>query len=147
MSRKADDLVSHNTAAAPPQHWYKAVDYHRLQPVGRATYVTVAGRELAVFRLPDGGVAVTDNACPHAGGNLAGGVVSEGMVECPWHGWRFRLDTGASLHNDAVSVATYPCELRGDELWVRLAAQGSPGAPSPPRQCGTPGGSAATGGT
>jgi nitrite reductase (NADH) small subunit len=49
---------------------------------GRA--VTVDGERIAVFRC-DGGVRAVSNACPHAGGPLADGVVAGDTVTCPLH--------------------------------------------------------------
>ena len=49
---------------------------------GRA--ITVAGETLAVFRC-DGGVRAVSNACPHAGGPLADGIVAGDTVTCPLH--------------------------------------------------------------
>ncbi len=49
---------------------------------GRA--VTVDGERIAVFRC-DFGVRAVANACPHAGGPLADGVVAGDTVTCPLH--------------------------------------------------------------
>ena len=49
---------------------------------GRA--VTVGGQRIAVFRC-DGAVRAVANACPHAGGPLADGVVAGDTVTCPLH--------------------------------------------------------------
>lgn len=87
---------------------------------GRA--VTVAGRRIAVVRLPDGFVAI-DGACPHAGGPLADGIVTASCVTCPLHGWRFDLRTGAPAGGGAsAGVRTYEVRERGDELYVRVPA-------------------------
>jgi nitrite reductase [NAD(P)H] small subunit len=66
---------------------------------GRA--VTVGGETLAVFRC-DGGIRAVSNACPHAGGPLADGIVAGDTVTCPLH---MRV---VDLLNGAVS----DCERR-----------------------------------
>ncbi|MEA2671057.1 MAG: nitrite reductase small subunit [Chloroflexota bacterium] len=58
---------------------------------GRA--VTVEGERIAVFRC-DGGVRAVSNACPHAGGPLADGVVAGDTVTCPLHMRVVDLRTG-----------------------------------------------------
>ncbi len=83
----------------------------RLMPTTRCAsgvgqFVEIAGHELAVFRLdhPPRYIVIR-NSCPHAGGNLAAGAVDGHCVECPWHHWRFDLDTGAcTLSADARLV-------------------------------------------
>lgn len=83
--------------------------------VDGGTFVSIGGIELAVFRLGDE-VAVLDNSCPHAGGNLSGGEVVDGGVECPWHNWRFDVRTGACAHAPGVLVNRYPAVVR--DGWV-----------------------------
>ena len=77
---------------------------------GKGKYVEVGGFQLAVF-LHEGNVYVMDNCCPHAGGNLAGGVVEQGCAVCPLHYWSFRLDTGQLRDSPGVRVTTYATRL------------------------------------
>ncbi len=82
--------------------------------------LTVAGRRVAVFRLP-GGWAAIDGDCPHRGGPLSDGIVAERCVTCPLHGRRFDLITGAHAQGeDGVTVHEIR-EQRG-RLYLRLAA-------------------------
>ncbi len=80
--------------------------------------VVVGGRRVAVFRTLHGWRAL-GGTCPHAGGPLADGIVSERCVTCPLHGWRFDLDTGEALNADA-RVERYEVLERGGELWLRV---------------------------
>ncbi|HEV8291160.1 MAG TPA: Rieske 2Fe-2S domain-containing protein, partial [Tepidisphaeraceae bacterium] len=73
-------------------------------------YVEVGAFQLAVF-LHEGQPRVMDNYCPHAGGNLAGGVIEDGCAICPWHAWGFRVDNGELRDCPAVTVATYPARI------------------------------------
>jgi nitrite reductase (NADH) small subunit len=81
--------------------------------------VTVAGRRIAVFRLRDGFAAV-DASCPHRGGPLSDGLVADGCVTCPLHGWRFDLRTGSALSGDGA-LTVHAVVERGGELWLTLA--------------------------
>jgi nitrite reductase (NADH) small subunit len=76
----------------------------------RGKYVEIDGFQLAVF-LHEGKPFVMDNYCPHAGGNLAGGVVSEGCAVCPLHFWAFRLDSGELRDAPGCVVKTYKTRL------------------------------------
>ena len=40
--------------------------------------------------------------CAHAGGPLPEGTVVDGCIECPWHGSRFRLDSGRIARGPAL---------------------------------------------
>jgi len=81
-------------------------------------YVTLGRRALAVFRVGDGAVRVTDDACPHAGASLAGGFIEEGCVVCRYHAWAFDLNTGRCPDNPSIGVRVYPAEVREGEVWA-----------------------------
>ena len=90
-------------------------------PLLEGRSVAVAGRRVAVFRLPEGFVAL-DAVCPHAGGPLSDGIVAANCVSCPLHGWRFELRSGAPAGGGATSgVAAHEVLERDGELYVRLA--------------------------
>jgi nitrite reductase/ring-hydroxylating ferredoxin subunit len=82
---------------------------------GRAV-VGVGGREVAVF-LVDGRVHAFANACPHEGNPLVLADVAGPTLTCPFHGWRFDVETGACLVGEAPAKR-FDAEIRGDEVWV-----------------------------
>src|ERR1051325_10814515 len=58
--------------------------------------------------------------CTHYHGPLAEGVVTEGVVRCPWHHACFDVRTGEALHAPALSpVACWKVERQGDTVTVR----------------------------
>ena len=67
--------------------------------VGKTYSFTVADRPLALVRTADG-FHVLDGRCPHQGGPLGEGNVSDGKLRCPWHGYDFDLKTGKGAGND-----------------------------------------------
>ncbi|GAA2547848.1 Rieske (2Fe-2S) protein [Pseudonocardia hydrocarbonoxydans] len=77
---------------------------------GRDSWVVGApdGRRFAVFRV-DGGLRVTDAVCPHNQGPLDQGWLRDGrVVVCPWHWYRFDLDTGECETTPQHRLGTYP---------------------------------------
>jgi nitrite reductase (NADH) small subunit len=95
-------------------------------PPGEGRAVTVAGRRIALFHAESGWFAL-DNACPHRGGPLADGILSDRCVTCPLHERRFDLATGAAL-TDGGGVTAYRIELRGQAVMIDLV----PAAPREP---------------
>ena|SRR5688572_16266682 len=87
---------------------------------GKGRYVEVGRFQLAVF-LHEGKPVVMDNYCPHAGGNLAGGVIEDGCAICPWHAWAFRVDNGELRDVPSVRVEVYPARVRGNLVEANLA--------------------------
>jgi nitrite reductase/ring-hydroxylating ferredoxin subunit len=88
---------------------------------GCAKYVVAGEKELAVFRLaePDRFI-VTNNSCPHAGGNLAAGTIEGGQVTCPWHQWQFDLDSGTCTLSERVRLRQYECRVEDGFVYARL---------------------------
>lgn len=90
-------------------------------PAGGVKVVRVDDREIAVFRLADGYHAM-DDVCTHDGGPLAEGLIEDHVIECPRHGARFDIRTGAVLSMPATqSVTTYPVRVVGDQIQVALS--------------------------
>lgn len=87
-------------------------------PAGTARVVRLDDQPLAVFHI-EGEYHVIDDMCTHDGGELASGVVSGHEIECPRHGARFDIRTGAALCMPATApVAHYPVRVVGDEIQV-----------------------------
>jgi len=90
-------------------------------PLGSQRFVSLAGRELALFHLADPPrLMAVNNGCPHAGGNLSAGTVCGSVVACPWHQWEFDLATGRCVHNEAVQLRRHAVAVRDGGVWVDL---------------------------
>ncbi len=110
-------LMKHHSSERFDMAWQQLIAVDRCQR-GAGTFVEHDGLELAVFVLGDSPrVVVTDNACPHASGNLSGGTIDGETVECSWHHWKFDLNTGVCTHSDRARVRTYPAEIRDGHVW------------------------------
>jgi nitrite reductase/ring-hydroxylating ferredoxin subunit/uncharacterized membrane protein len=103
-------------------------DFEPVIPVGeiaenKAYRVTVAGTPVLLVRL-NGTFAALAATCPHAGGPLDEGRIENGVVECPWHGSRFRLRDGRVLTGPAtVNAPRY--EVRVHDGLVELRRTGT----------------------
>jgi len=87
-------------------------------PAGKAKQVSVNGKTVAVFNS-NGTFYALDNECPHRGGPLAEGELSATEVECPWHGARFDITTGAHLCPPAPrGVTAYKVQVVGQDVQV-----------------------------
>ncbi|MBL7977913.1 MAG: Rieske 2Fe-2S domain-containing protein [Bacteroidetes Order II. Incertae sedis bacterium] len=78
---------------------------------GQFTKVWQENRPLFLTRL-EGRVVGYEDFCPHRGAPLSQGKVWGGReVECPYHGWRFNLETGENTFVP-VKNACRPCTLK-----------------------------------
>lgn len=83
-----------------------------------AVGVEVGGVEVAVARDGDDFFALED-LCSHAAVALSEGDVADCRIECWLHGSEFDLRTGEPSGLPATEpVATFPVEVRGDDVYV-----------------------------
>ncbi|MEK9658504.1 MAG: Rieske (2Fe-2S) protein [Chloroflexota bacterium] len=74
-------------------------------------------KAMAVFE-ENGHFHALNFICPHQGGPISAGPIKDGVVECPWHAWRFHADTGLSTEADGDCLTVYETKVEGDTLYV-----------------------------
>lgn len=83
----------------------------------RARVVSVGGERVAVFRYGNKLSAIS-NVCRHQNGPLGEGRIIDGCVTCPWHGYQYLPDCGASPPPFTEKVPTYRLRLESGRVWV-----------------------------
>jgi methionine sulfoxide reductase heme-binding subunit len=91
-------------------------------PENRAVIVSVAGERVAVFRY-EGKVSAISNVCRHQNGPLGEGRIIDGCVTCPWHGYQYRPETGASPPPFDDKVATFQTKIVNGKVLLHPCAQ------------------------
>jgi 3-phenylpropionate/trans-cinnamate dioxygenase ferredoxin subunit len=87
---------------------------------GRVKVVSAGETRLAVCRVGDEYFAIED-VCTHDDGPLGAGSLDGAVIECPRHGARFDVRTGAVLRMPAVApVPTFPVQIEEGELFVEV---------------------------
>jgi nitrite reductase (NADH) small subunit/3-phenylpropionate/trans-cinnamate dioxygenase ferredoxin subunit len=79
----------------------------------------IDGKLIALFRRGDFVYAI-DDVCPHMGGSLSEGDVTEGIVTCPWHAWKFRFTDGTWADNPRIRIGSYPVRIIDGEVYVQV---------------------------
>lgn len=69
-------------------------------PPGFSAVFNAETDEVWVVKLA-GKLLALSNVCPHKLGPLAEGDISDGKVECPWHGYVFNLATGQCINHSS----------------------------------------------
>ena len=88
---------------------------------GSVRVVEADGKSLALGHCEDGTWGAIDNVCTHDGGVLGEGELEDCLVECPRHGARFDLLTGAVKALPAVfGVNAYPVRVVDGRVEVDL---------------------------
>jgi nitrite reductase (NADH) small subunit len=86
---------------------------------GKAKEFSVGGKMICVANV-GGTISAMDNVCLHRGGPLGTGVVLDGKIVCPWHGWAWDPVTGAVAHSPDIKTAVYPIQVEGDDVLIEL---------------------------
>lgn len=86
-------------------------------PDARAFVACLAGERVAVFRHGDRLSAVS-NVCQHQNGPLGEGRIVNGCIVCPWHGYEYRPDTGASPPPFTEKVPTFSIRVAAGRVLV-----------------------------
>ena len=86
-----------------PDGWYFLLMSSELQEE-QLIELTWMGKEIVVWRDETGAVCVADAFCPHLGSHLgpsAGGMVRDGKLVCPFHGFEYDITGKCVLVRDA----------------------------------------------
>ena len=90
-------------------------------PPGGRKIVRLDDQPVAIFHLDDGYYAI-DDVCTHDGGPVAEGPLEGQVIECPRHGARFDVKTGAVLCLPATApIPIYAVRVDGDDIQVGWA--------------------------
>lgn len=100
----------------------------------------VEGREIGVFQI-DGEYRAFLNWCPHQAAPVCEGRThgqwdadfdpetletskmwreDKPVLNCPWHGWQFDLDSGTCLSDEDVSLPEYSVHAKDGDIVVSI---------------------------
>lgn len=89
---------------------------------GEALRVEIGEREIAIFNL-DGAFYATSDVCTHSFASLSDGFIEDACVECPLHGGRFDIKTGAAIEEPCTEdLEIFPVRIDGDTVLVTVPA-------------------------
>lgn len=100
----------------------------------KAKIVSVGGRSIGIIKA-NGKVYAVRNVCPHKGapicrGQLRGTMLpsdpstfvfglEDQVLQCPWHGWEFNLDSGEQLCGSS-RLKLYPVTMQEGSVFLDL---------------------------
>ncbi len=87
-------------------------------PEKRACIRTISGERVAIFKY-DGKISAVSNVCQHQNGPLGEGVIGDdGCITCPWHGFQYQPETGASPPPFTEKVPTFNVKVEDGKVFV-----------------------------
>ncbi len=76
-------------------------------------------KEICVANV-NGTCSAMDNTCLHQGGPLGQGVILDGKLVCPWHGWEWDPKTGRAVHVPNAKVTVYPLKIENGDVLIEI---------------------------
>src|SRR5271170_4382928 len=99
----------------------KAADVSEI-PQGTMKIVKLMGHEISIANV-EGQFHAFSNSCTHAGGPLGRGKLEGFVVQCPLHGSKFDVRTGAVVgHPAQAPVRTFVVKVEKGTVWVKSTA-------------------------
>jgi nitrite reductase/ring-hydroxylating ferredoxin subunit len=86
-------------------------------PENRARITCLSGERVAIFKY-DGKISAVSNVCQHQNGPLGEGKIVSGCITCPWHGYQYEPDTGASPPPFVEKVPTFNVRVKNGRVFV-----------------------------
>lgn len=86
-------------------------------PENRAAIRTIGGERVAIFKY-EGKVSAISNVCRHQMGPLGEGKIIDGCITCPWHGFQYLPETGASPPPFTEKVETFDVKVENGVVYV-----------------------------
>jgi glycine/D-amino acid oxidase-like deaminating enzyme/nitrite reductase/ring-hydroxylating ferredoxin subunit len=88
-------------------------------PPGKIKVMKLGDREIWVANI-DGTFYAHPNKCTHAGGPVGRGKLTGAVIQCPFHGSKFDVRTGAVVGPPAkIELPSYEVRVEGTGIWVR----------------------------
>ena len=89
-------------------------------PEGEIHTLSAGGKKVALAHIGSEFFAI-DDTCTHAQCSLGEGSLIEQEVECPCHGSRFDVKSGAVRFLPATApIAIYPVKVEGEDILVEI---------------------------
>lgn len=98
--------------------WTKTLDLKDL-PDGTTQVLDVNDESILLSRFGDK-VTCFSNSCAHMGLRLDDGVIDEGLITCPFHGFRYSLESGECLTAPEVQLQPHGVRVTNGAIEVRL---------------------------
>lgn len=86
-------------------------------PENRARLVCLSGERVAIFKYGNK-ISAVSNVCQHQNGPLGEGKIIDGCITCPWHGYQYLPDTGASPPPFREKVPTFQVRVQNGRVFV-----------------------------
>lgn len=111
-----ESRVDHRKLATAGDGFLDACSVEEI-PEKCAAVVSVRGERVAIFKY-DGKISALSNVCRHQNGPLGEGKIIDGCITCPWHGYQYLPENGASPPPFTEKVSTFQTRVVNGRVWI-----------------------------
>ena len=99
--------------------WVSVARAEDLAHPGSFVTASIAGNPVVVVRGKDGELRAMSNVCTHRGSTLVDGAGTASALQCPYHGWTFRLngELAAAPQMPGLETADHCLPVFAVEVW------------------------------
>jgi nitrite reductase/ring-hydroxylating ferredoxin subunit/Fe-S cluster biogenesis protein NfuA len=98
--------------------WRRAATLADLQD-GETRFVEIDGHSVILSRFGDR-ISAFKNACAHMGLEISQGEITDAIITCPHHGFRYALESGECLTAPEVQLQPHGVRVKGHNIEVRI---------------------------
>ncbi|MBN2801866.1 MAG: Rieske (2Fe-2S) protein [Deltaproteobacteria bacterium] len=80
----------------------------------------ILGKWLTIFNTKEEGIYAIEMTCKHQGANLGEGKVSNNIVTCPRHFWKYNIVTGESYTPNSPDLRRYVVKIKNGDIYISL---------------------------
>jgi glycine betaine catabolism B len=119
MVRHIDSRSLNKIVTILSQDFIRAASTKDIPPSQMKSVELDSSQNICIANI-DGKYYAINNVCTHEGGPLADGTLEGYEVECPWHGSKFDVRSGAVTNPPATErETTYEVKVDGDNILIR----------------------------
>lgn len=118
---RADAMADEPISTSPEEDGFVRVAALADMPLNEAISACLTGERVAVLRYEEDGiekVAAMSGVCQHQNGPLSEGKFVHGCLTCPWHGYQYKPEDGASPAPFTEKVPTFAVRVSDGTVFV-----------------------------
>lgn len=75
-----------------------------------------------LIRKSGGNYVAFEYTCRHQGADLISGKEKDGIVTCPRHQWKYKVDSGENIEGDGRPLKQCSIEIIGEDIFIILGS-------------------------
>lgn len=92
MNKMLTDVNPNSKMGNLLRYYWHPIAFSDQIPNSISRKIRLLGETFILYRNISGNLCLISESCPHRGASLLNGLIDEGGIRCPYHGWKFNKD-------------------------------------------------------